>query len=353
MQTTKSKPYHPVDIILEQPQPRICLSEEDLPIEKRFYYNLLKLNTTPNVSDIFTILPNKITLKDCNAEILEILELKLNPIVIGSMKNWEYLASKFGISNDLVMNMRNYISPMKEFLKNYSHIELNCLLKEIETMNRMDVLISLRNPLNNFKKHYNEGYSNLDTGLQMSSQTKSFQTYITHKDSSHTTMDNISLFGYGDNYILLLHYEIEKEDKKKFKWFRGNIERSSKDKIKVYDFDKAVDKSNIYLSSKALFENATYIVCLFTDDWCNIINSTTKNKLSPCNESEIVKCKNYVLNLMETEMIENDFINKRFIPVIYENFKKSLLPMGWPKNTLSYQFPNNFNELCTKLFSEN
>uniref|UniRef100_A0A0N5BQ67 SWIB domain-containing protein n=1 Tax=Strongyloides papillosus TaxID=174720 RepID=A0A0N5BQ67_STREA len=347
MQNVREKYYHPVDIVLEQPGPRICLSEDDLPIEKKFYYNLLKLNTIPDVSELYTIVPDDVTLKNCTLEIIEILEFKLNPPVIGSMKNWEYLTSKFGSSNDFVMNMRNNPNPMKEFIKLNSNIKLNKLLKEIESMNRIDVLLSLKKPLADLKLNLSTKIPtfNSTTDIIKMNHTRSS---ITRKDSPSS--DNVSIFNYEKDFILLLHYEVESKDRKFFKWFKKNLVNASDNKYSIFDFDKSVDKSNLYLSSKSLFQSALYIVCLFNGEWCNIVNSITRSDTQSINLTEVLKCKIYISELMDGEIIQNKFVNKRFVAVTDENLNKSLLPVGWPQNTLCYEFPKHFKELCIKIF---
>uniref|UniRef100_A0A0K0E4D5 Death domain-containing protein n=1 Tax=Strongyloides stercoralis TaxID=6248 RepID=A0A0K0E4D5_STRER len=344
MQNVKHKNYYPVDIVFEQQGPKICPSKDDLPVGEKFYYNLLKLDSIPDVSEFYSILSNSITLKNCTPEIIEILEYKLNPPVIGSMKNWEYLTSKFGCSNDFVMNMRNNPNPMKEFIKSNSNIQLNMLLKEIESMNRIDVLLSLKKPINELKSILNGKIFNSNTDIINSNHIKS---PIYQKDFQ--TSEDISTFNYDKEFILLLHHEVEVSDRKYFKWFRRNLENAFDNKYAIFDFDKSVNKSNLYLSTKSLFQSSLFIICLFNNEWCRVINSFTKNNTQSIDLTELLKCKVYLSELMDGEIIQNKFINRRFIAVTVENLDKSLLPVGWPQNTLCYEFPKHFKELCIKI----
>ncbi|CEF60009.1 Death-like domain-containing protein [Strongyloides ratti] len=338
MHNVKQKNYHPVDVVFEQLGPRIYTSEDDLSAELKFYYNLLKLDSTPDVSGLYSIVSNNITLKNCTQEILEILEYKLNPPVIDSMKNWEYLTSKFGCSNDFVMNMRSHSNPMREFIKSNGDIKLNMLLKEIESMNRIDVLLSLEKPLNKLKSCVNRKLSD------SKNQTKLLVCKKTFPSS-----EDISILNHDKDFILILHHEVEAKDRKYFKWFRRNLENASDGKYLIFDFDKSVDKSNLYLSTKSLFQSSLFIICLYNDEWCKVINSFAKTNSESINLTELLKCKVYLSELMDGEIIQNKFVNKRFVAVTVENFNKSLLPVGWPQNTLCYEFPKHFKDLCTKV----
>uniref|UniRef100_A0AC35U6A5 CNNM transmembrane domain-containing protein n=1 Tax=Rhabditophanes sp. KR3021 TaxID=114890 RepID=A0AC35U6A5_9BILA len=152
----------PLEIMIRCQKPKYCAKEEDLPLENRQLFKLLKIDNVSSAVTSRLLVSDNVTLSKCSNELIETLEIKLNPPAIGSMRNWEHLASVFGLQNDLIVSMRQKKSPIKEFFRRCSNKKFNELANsnvhdpekyEMETDKLMPTVSGMR--VENYK---NEGF---------------------------------------------------------------------------------------------------------------------------------------------------------------------------------------------------
>uniref|UniRef100_A0AC35GE37 Uncharacterized protein n=1 Tax=Panagrolaimus sp. PS1159 TaxID=55785 RepID=A0AC35GE37_9BILA len=291
---------------------------------------------------------DKFLIPDLPSNAQKLLCSRLNAPAIGSMKNWHYLAALIGIKDDDITMIRQSKDPMMEVIKLASTVSLSRLVTVIGDIGRIDVLISLKPFLH---------------GLSVSRRVVARNAPIRHApvmdegfDSAAATTATISNFQFpAKKFIIVTYHETEKSNKKYVKLLLHNLQNVV-DKcnfdIIVLDITKCIDETNISQTARNLFKHATQIV-LFISSKDYITNISNSSINSPNNiESGSIRVKKLFHCWMDEEYHANACRNFRFRIVMNSTIKNNndVLPSGWPQTTLHYTFPQQFEELCKRLF---
>lgn len=75
-------------------------------------------------------------------------EIFLDPPSLGSMYNWEYVAARLGLTGNEILYLKNQKNPTSEVLLRFSGRPLEDLLNIIRDLGRVDLLLTLRDFIN-------------------------------------------------------------------------------------------------------------------------------------------------------------------------------------------------------------
>ncbi|VDN02302.1 unnamed protein product [Thelazia callipaeda] len=267
-------------------------------------------NPPPHAWDLVPQIPRSITITALPKRGLQEMELCLNLRSRGSMLNWEYVAAAFGFSNNKIMHLRTSSNPTADVLREIAGHPLKSLLDALAKINRVDALLSL-------------------------------QPYIESAVSSGGKSETPST----DSVILVTHHELDTHIavRNNFRWFFKNLRKRAKQSgFLAVNIDDCMETSCEFEGLHALFANASSIVCVFTDDYVELLKSKRNE--------QTVMVKQYLHKLMNSEFLERGE-NKRFRAVIFQGTGRDLLPLGWAKSTLVYEFPANHLQLFQRLFA--
>ncbi|VDK45387.1 unnamed protein product [Anisakis simplex] len=324
------------------------------------------------------------------------IELYLNPPSYGSMHNWQYLASNFGVSNNEIMARIPYLfclrsakNPTRVILERFARCSLNHFLDLICELNRIDVLITLQPYVNGLKASADalqaSGLLNnslSDSGAffdEFAGQSSSMRPPLAARSKSRSSGQvprtcyaqpelllplqssaassgssfqkhyryDVAHWNLSEKIILITHHEDETSDllKKNFKWLMKNLRKYGKEtNCNVLNIEECLCEGDILGGLHALFENAMHIVCVFSDDYTKMLTCSDEGG------DQLCILKRYLHSLMDSEYMQHSGVNQRFRAVILEGTERDVLPTGWPQNTLVYVFPTHHVELFKKLF---
>ncbi|KAI1706017.1 hypothetical protein DdX_13244 [Ditylenchus destructor] len=291
------------------------------------------------------------------AQLAKVIELRLNPPALGTLKNWEFLCAHLGSSLDEINNMRRSDNPTGQLLKFYKEVPLARLLEIFCDMNRVDVLISIQDgvkALNDSeagkgsKSYY--GYD-IDSETVYSCSSTSSSNHTTKRERRELKIEKLRKELDGFRVILVLHHE-ENENLVAFcRMLLYNLKRSiEKCKLdyKILDVDKCVDEENLISTAQEIYDNSDQIVVVLSEDY-------SRSVVHPGNMTENVSARLQVKRLLHAqtniEYARNGMKNERFRIVRLQGTPDSLRPNGWASNTLCYLFPDMFTNLCESLFN--
>ncbi|KAK6111568.1 hypothetical protein QQG55_44160 [Brugia pahangi] len=279
---------------------------------------------------------------------LQEVELYLNPPSRGSMLNWEYVAAEFGFSNSRIMHLRTSTNPTADVLLEITHRPLKNLLDVLAKINRVDALLSLQPYLENVVGTGNTEISSSDSGAYMNAAKSDVLTYSASSSSNSVrpTASNANTIINNQKFILVTHHEFVTNValRKNYKWFLKNLRKQATEiSMSVFDINDYLEASCQFEGLHTLFADASHIICVFTDDYMEMLKSNGKE--------QIVTVKQYLHKLMNGEFMEQGS-NQRFCAVIFQGTGRDMLPLGWAKSTLVYEFPANHVQLFRKLFAK-
>uniref|UniRef100_A0A915PTH1 Uncharacterized protein n=1 Tax=Setaria digitata TaxID=48799 RepID=A0A915PTH1_9BILA len=318
--------------------PSVAISCQD---DEKKSISLFSFNSPPPYAwDLVPPVPKTITITSLPKNGLREIELCLNPPSRGSMLNWEYVAAEFGFSNSRIMHLRTSVNPAAEVLREIAHYPLKNLLDALAKINRVDVLLSLQSYLENIIGTSDAETLRVDSGKNdiLMCSTSSSDSFVRPSASDAIIMDS------SQKFILVTHHEFIASDalRKNYKWFLKNLRKQAKQaNMSAFDIDDYLEASCQFEGLHTLFADASSIVCIFTDDYSEMLKLTGKK--------QSVTVKQYLHKLMNAEFMDRG-TNQRFSAVIFQGTGRDVLPLGWARSTLVYEFPANHVQLFKKLF---
>uniref|UniRef100_A0AAF5PJE4 Uncharacterized protein n=1 Tax=Wuchereria bancrofti TaxID=6293 RepID=A0AAF5PJE4_WUCBA len=315
--------------------------------------SLFSFNSPPPCAwDLVPEISENISITGLSMRGLQEIELCLNPPSRGSMLNWEYVAAEFGFSNSRIMHLRTSTNPTADVLREITHRPLKNLLDVLAKINRVDALLSLQPYLENVVGTVgNTEILSSDSGAYMNAAKSDVLIYSACSTSnSIPSASNANSVINNQKFILVTHHESVTNValRKNYKWCLKNLRKQAKEiSMSVFDIDDYLEACCQFEGLHTLFADASHIICVFTDDYMEMLKSNGKE--------QAVTVKQYLHKLMNGEFMEQGS-NQRFCAVIFQVTKgtgRDMLPLGWAKSTLVYEFPANHVQLFRKLFAKN
>uniref|UniRef100_A0A914D4I1 Death domain-containing protein n=1 Tax=Acrobeloides nanus TaxID=290746 RepID=A0A914D4I1_9BILA len=339
----------------------IALDEKICAHETHSTHGIEDCEEPPNPETFCQKLDEKIQISRLTPNVFKILSLFLNADAIGTLKNWEHLAAQFGLSHHEIRNLRRTEDPTEAILSRFSNLSINRLLEFLCEMERLDLLLSLHPYLEGLTAGFNALQSSEedwgDSGMYQEAGPSTHRRIPAHPLVSTSsiyeppTRSKISL--PNTKFVIVTHYEISKEAKKLFKFFMKNLRHHStksndqSQPCTVLDLNECIDESNIR-QIENFFTPAKHILLFATQDYSENVASSNH---AISTDAALLTARHFH-SLMNDEYFQSGYTNRRFRVVIPSDKEKSCLPLGWATNTLVYKFPENFSELCTKLFND-
>lgn len=317
---------------------------------------LLECEEPPNPQTMVPMLDDKIKISNLNAQVRKILEMLLNTETIGSLKNWEYLASQLGLSMDEIWELRRVEikNPTETILQKFKSNPVNQLMQIICEMERIDVLISLRPYLNGLSASAAalSMDGDIDSGVFQEPGPSTVPVPPPRMYRPQRTQNFLeTAIAENGRIILITHYETNKDLKKLFKLFKHNIKHHAPTSFVIYDINECIDEANLQRIDN-FFHSAEQIVVFASQEYTENIATIISATESLANASLLSARRLH--QFMNDEYFRNNSTNQRFRVVLPGNEQKEKsLPIGWASNTLVYKFPENFKDLCKKLFETN
>uniref|UniRef100_A0A8R1TSY8 Uncharacterized protein n=1 Tax=Onchocerca volvulus TaxID=6282 RepID=A0A8R1TSY8_ONCVO len=328
------------------PTPAVVLDQDD----GKESISLFTFNSPPPCAwDLVPEIPEKVSVTALSKRGLQEIEFCLNPPSRGSMLNWEYVAAEFGFSNSKIMHLRTSANPTAHVLREIAHRPLKNLLNVLAKINRVDALLSMQPYLENIMRtSRNAKTLSSDSGAFVNAGKSDILTYSASSSGSFGGPSALSASAIVDNnekFILVTHHEFVANVvlRRNYKWFLKNLRKQAKQvNMSTFDIDDYLETSCEFEGLHTLFADATNIVCVFTDDYLEMLKSS--------GNEQAVTVKQYLHKLMNGEFMERGN-NQRFCAVIFQGTGRDVLPLGWAKSTLVYEFPANHLQLFRKLFA--
>uniref|UniRef100_A0A915EU92 MyD88 n=1 Tax=Ditylenchus dipsaci TaxID=166011 RepID=A0A915EU92_9BILA len=303
-------------------------------------FRLLRPPTKP--TQVCPVVAPNILIKHLSAETRKILESMLNPCVEGRLKNWEYVCASLGVSIDEISDMRRKNNPTAQVLKDFKDVSVNRFLEIFCDMRRVDLLYMIRSSVLNLQKHDilpDKSYLN-DSGLLFDStySMDSTKSTVPAEQCQPSTSTSSSAK--------------TKELRAYYRMLLKNLNNSCLSGFSLLDIEKCVDEQNLNNAIHEIYDKANQILLVFSADYSRTIDHGLTSSDSSQIVPTIVKIKQMVHSYTNSEYIKNGMKNKRFRIVLFEGTDSRLIPNGWPSNTIVYDFPSNFSDLCDRLFAE-
>uniref|UniRef100_A0A1I7VGE0 DUF4371 domain-containing protein n=1 Tax=Loa loa TaxID=7209 RepID=A0A1I7VGE0_LOALO len=341
------------------PSPAVILNQD----EGKESISLFSFNNPPPCAwDLVPEIPENISVTDLPMRGLQEVELCLNPPSLGSMLNWEYVAAEFGFSNNKIMHLRTSANPTADVLREIAHRPLKNLLNVLAKINRVDALLSLQPYLEstirtadnteisssdsvwNYFMHiwylFGGAFVNAEKNDILTCSASSSGNFVRHSAS------NANIVASSQKFILVTHHELVTSValRKNYKWFLKNLRKQARQiSMSAFDIDDYLETTCQFEGLHTLFASASNIVCVFTDDYMGMLKSN--------GNEQAVTVKQYLHKLMNSEFMEQGS-NQRFCAVVFQGTGRDVLPLGWAKSTLVYEFPANHLQLFRKLFAK-
>ncbi|CAG9540813.1 unnamed protein product [Cercopithifilaria johnstoni] len=310
--------------------------------------SLFSFNSPPPCAwDLIPEIPENISVIGLPMRGLQEIELCLNPPSRGSMLNWEYVAAEFGFSNSKIMYLRTSANPTANVLREIAHRPLKNLLNVLAKINRVDALLSLQPYLESaVRTGDNAEILNSDSGAFVNVEKNDILTYSASSSGFvRPKASNADIVASKQKFILVTHHEFITSValRKNYKWFLKNLRKQAEQvNMLAFDIDDYLETSCQFEGLHALFADASNIVCVFTDEYMEMLKSN--------GNEQAVTVKQYLHKLMNGEFIDQGS-NQRFCAVVFQGTGRDVLPLGWAKSTLVYEFPANHLRLFRKLFA--
>lgn len=216
---------------------------------------------------------------------------------------------------------------------------MNRFLKILASSNRIDVLITIRQHLLDLKPF--KAIQNIeklpiniiDSGI----------------NSSGIINDLTQLLNDSRHIILITHHEARQSSdlRKRFKYLIHNLKENCPLNFLIVDINSCYDEQNLNGTIQKTFEKANQVLLVASTDYkTNVVENGQMDM------DYKIRLKYFVHDLMNNEYIRNGMRNQRFRIVLLEDYNSSIIPIGWPTNTIQYQFPQAFKELCQRLFEK-
>uniref|UniRef100_A0A914MMB1 Uncharacterized protein n=1 Tax=Meloidogyne incognita TaxID=6306 RepID=A0A914MMB1_MELIC len=289
-----------------------------------------------------------ILIKDISFDLKNILEIRLSTSSCGSMRNWEFLAACMGLSIDEIVGMRKNENPINILLQKFSDEYFLKLLELIGQSSRVDVLLALQPFIgkisNERKLNKNSHHQQQQINAPINLRDSSLLTF-----SSDIQRQNSSLILQGP-FIFILHHENKnnKDLRRLHKMFIKNLERCAAERgKKILDVDNCFSGEDLFGSIQKYFENASQILLALSSDYFEIICSDNE-QIQELDQK--IQLKRSLHQMTFQEVLYNRGENKRFRVLLMRGTGPEHIPRGWSSNTLHYRFPEDFSELCTRLF---
>ncbi|KAI1705412.1 hypothetical protein Ddc_15737 [Ditylenchus destructor] len=288
------------------------------------------------------------------AQLAKVIELRLNPPALGTLKNWEFLCAHLGSSLDEINNMRRSDNPTGQLLKVYKNVPLSRLLEIFCDMNRVDVLISIHDGV----KVLNDSDAGKGSKCDFGYDLDSLYSYSSTSSSNHATKRERRLLKIeklrkeldGFKVILVLHHEENADLVGLCRMLLFNLNLQIEEKFKLYkilDVDKCVDEENLISTAQEIYDKSDQILVVLSEDYSRCV-------VHPGSMTEAVSARLQVKRLLHAqtniEYARNGMKNERFRIVRLKGTPDSLRPNGWASNTLCYLFPEMYQDLCESLF---
>ncbi|KAL3983194.1 hypothetical protein ACH3XW_50185 [Acanthocheilonema viteae] len=302
----------------------------------------------PSAWDLIPEIPENIPISGLPMCGLQEVELCLNPPSRGSMLNWEYVAAEFGFSNSRIMHLRTSANPSANVLREIAHRPLKNLLNVLAKINRVDVLLSLQPYLEStVGTGGNAEILSSDSGAFVNAEKDNILLYSASSSGGFVRpkASNTDIVASNQKFILVTHHEFFANValRKNYKWFLKNLRKQAKQiSMSVLDIDDYLEANCQFEGLHTSFADAFNIVCVFTEDYMEMLKSH--------GNEQAVTVKQYLHKLMNSEFIEHGS-NQRFCAVVFQGTGRNVLPLGWAKSTLVYEFPANHLQLFRKLFA--
>uniref|UniRef100_A0A914Z6V6 Uncharacterized protein n=1 Tax=Panagrolaimus superbus TaxID=310955 RepID=A0A914Z6V6_9BILA len=305
----------------------------------------------PSESFLISDLPSNAQRLLCN---------RLNSPAIGSMKNWLYLAALIGLKDDEISSIRQTSDPMMEVFKHVQDVSLIRLIRVIGDIGRIDVLISLRPLLHGLSAVKSKTKVVVKNNVP---NRNAFLPAMNDRFDSGALTDSIKISNFqfpSKKFIIITHHETEKLNKKNLKFLLASLQSIAEkcnNNFEILDIAKCIDETNISQTARNLFKYASQIVLFIssTDYISNISNSINPTSvINNSDKSAIITVKKLFHCWMDEEYNSNGCRNLRFRIILSNTVVNGneVLPLGWPRTTLQYTFPNTeqFKEICKRLF---
>ncbi|KAK0410450.1 hypothetical protein QR680_005136 [Steinernema hermaphroditum] len=293
------------------------------------FKGLIEICSPPSASSLVPHVSSEIKVKHLKSDAKLLLQLRLDPHPLGSMRNWEFIANQLGLDNDHIINLQRRESPMEHLLSMFSDYPLTHLLSSIADSNRIDLLISLKPHLHGIQPP-SEAHAPHDSGL-MYSTTSSIRP---------------KLVDFSEPFVVVTHCTPKKSaERKSFRWFLGNLKAAAVGAgVAIVDIDDFLGQDKELSDLELLFRKARHIIVL-----CSVLY----RQLMERNDGEtdhFEQMKVYFhKKLLDAEYMELGR-NERFRPVTITGASQGVLLNGWQKNTIVYEFPTHFNDLLVRIF---
>ncbi|CAD5214819.1 unnamed protein product [Bursaphelenchus xylophilus] len=284
-----------------------------------------------------------------------VMELRLNPPAIGSMRNWEYLAMLLGMSMEEIVGLRRVESPVAKLLQNFADFSLRSLIAALKDTNRVDVLISLQ-PFINSIGNDSLAIGGGDSGLfdNATTTTDSADYGLAGPSSQPVSIPRPQRpFQIPDRFVLVTHHEPQdkspqsKEIRKYFRSLFASLKASGeKEGTQILDVEECLDAQNLYPTMRRIYSQAQLIILYVSPLYFHEIHN--QQQISPPNQK--IQLKRYVEDLIGTESVEQG--NGRFMVILKSPEDTEYRPLGWARNTLYYVFPNNWKDISNKCFNK-
>lgn len=87
--------------------------------KNEFPPDFFRIGPPIKASEVSLEVDSRLQLAHLSPILIKLLELRLNPCSLGTLKNWEYVCASLGASSDEIANLRRAESPTMLFLNNY------------------------------------------------------------------------------------------------------------------------------------------------------------------------------------------------------------------------------------------
>ncbi|GMT37759.1 hypothetical protein PFISCL1PPCAC_29056, partial [Pristionchus fissidentatus] len=165
-----------------------------------------------------------------------ILVTQLDLPALSSMRNWESVGGAMELTHDELINLsRRGGSATQGLLNHLATRKINALLKALVEIGRVDILSSLR-PILLQMHDTMDSLQSLSTMSTVSLPGTSTLPRGERLDSIERTMRE------GRRFVLLIHHEKDKEERKVWKWFLKNMTaKGAETEMEIVDVKEAMD----------------------------------------------------------------------------------------------------------------
>uniref|UniRef100_A0A1I7XXY7 SEFIR domain-containing protein n=1 Tax=Steinernema glaseri TaxID=37863 RepID=A0A1I7XXY7_9BILA len=297
---------------------------------------LVEISTPPSAASLVPPLPQNVKVKHLRSDARQLLQLRLDPHPLGSMRNWEFVANQLGLDNDRIINLQRRESPTEQLLSLFAEYPLAHLLSGIADSNRIDLLISLQPYIRGIQPHqervpHQDAFALLDSGLLHSHSVSGF------------IADGLP----EEPFVVVTHCSPRRTtERKSYKWFLENLKNAAVDSgVSIVDIDDFLKHDKELSDLELLFRKARHIIVVCSALYKQLMEGGEQAAADRLDRLKIYFHK----KLLDAEYMELGR-NERFRPVTIQGASHNVLLNGWQKNTIVHEFPTQFNELSARVF---